>query len=61
MTNTPMEPLVEGTKEAVTHFAKAAYEVAAGVGALFVAISQTVRQDGDGRSGPDERQRVTVE
>ena len=43
MTNTPAEPLVEATKVAVGHFTKAAFEVAAGVGALFVVITKRVR------------------
>ena len=63
MTNTPIEPLVDATRSAATHFAKAAFEVAAGVGALFVGITQTVRREsGDRDSGTtDGPQRVTVE
>ena len=56
----PTDALVDGVKTAVVHFGKAAFEVAAGVGALFVGITQTVRPgspDDDG-GGP---QKVPVE
>ncbi len=54
------EPLVAATKRATVHFAKAAYEVASGLGALFAGVTQTVRRDPDDdtKSGP---QKVTVE
>lgn len=56
----PIDPLVDGVRQAVVHFGKATYEVAAGVGALFVAITKTVRRDADdaGGSGP---QKVEIE
>jgi len=57
----PTDALVDGVKTAVVHFGKAAFEVAAGVGALFVGITQSVRpgrQGGDEESGP---QKVPVE
>ena len=47
MAETPLDPLVDGTKKATIHFAKAAYEVAAGVGALFGGITRIVRPSGD--------------
>ena len=54
------DALVDGVKTAVVHFGKAAYEVASGVGALFVGITQTVRptSQGDDENGP---QKVPVE
>ncbi|MCL1594950.1 MAG: hypothetical protein M3132_11430 [Actinomycetia bacterium] len=57
----PTDALVGGVKTAVVHFGKAAYEVAAGVGALFIGITQTVRpgaDDDDTTGGP---QKVPVE
>lgn len=56
----PTEPLVAATKRATVHFAKAAFEVVSGVGALFAGITQTVRRepDDDSESGP---QKVPVE
>jgi O-acetylhomoserine/O-acetylserine sulfhydrylase-like pyridoxal-dependent enzyme len=61
MTNDkPTDALVDGVKTAVVHFGKAAFEVASGVGALFVGITQTVRPGSrdDDESGPE---RVPVE
>jgi len=61
MTDTPLDPLVKGTKVATIHFAKAAFEVASGVGALLVGVSRTVRPEpaaDDEDSGPEH---VTVE
>ena len=56
-----IEPLVAGVKTAVTHFGKAAFEVASGVGALFVGITQTVTSaDSDDDSGSPP-QKVEVE
>ena len=55
------DPLVDGVKTAVLHFGKAAFEVANGIGALFVGITQTVKptsEDPDDGSGP---QTVEVE
>ena len=54
------DPLVDGVKTAVTHFGKAAFEVANGIGALFVGITKTVKSEGDPEedSGP---QTVEVE
>ena len=55
------DALVDGVKTAVVHFGKAAFEVASGVGALFIGIAQTVRpspRDDDDRRGP---QKVPVE
>ena len=59
MAETPLDPLVDGTKKATIHFAKAAYEVAAGVGALFVGITQTVRPPEDDATTKPEH--ITVE
>ena len=61
MSGTPIEPLVDATKSAASHFAKAAFEVAAGIGALLVGISETVRRESGGSGEPDGPQRVTVE
>ncbi len=57
----PTDALVGGVKIAVVHFGKAAFEVAAGVGALFVGITQTVRNESSGKDPDDGRQKVTVE
>jgi hypothetical protein len=57
----PAEPLVAATKRATVHFAKAAFEVASGVGALFTGISQTVRRDSDDDDPEAGPQKVTVE
>ncbi|MGI9666619.1 MAG: hypothetical protein ACR2N2_05890 [Acidimicrobiia bacterium] len=52
----PVEPLVAGTKKATVHFAKAAFEVAAGVGALFTGVTRTVSpaDDEDEGTGPQK-------
>lgn len=55
------DPLVDGVKTAVVHFGKAAFEVAAGVGALFVGITQTVTSNADEDDTPPPTQRVEVE
>jgi hypothetical protein len=54
------DPLVDGVKVAVIHFGKAALEVASGIGALLVGITQTVKpsESPDEDSGP---QTVEVE
>jgi hypothetical protein len=60
MPETPIEPLVDATRKATVHFAKAAFEVASGVGALMTGIVRTVRPETQG----DERgasQHVPVE
>ncbi len=60
MQETPIEPLVEATRKATVHFAKAAFEVASGIGALMAGIVRTVRPESEG----DERgasQHVPVE
>jgi hypothetical protein len=41
------DPLVDGVKTAVVHFGKAAFEVANGIGALFVGITRTVKPDSE--------------
>jgi hypothetical protein len=56
---TPIGPLVDASKRATIHFAKAAYEVFTGVGALVAGVVNTVRPpDEDDTGGP---QRVPVE
>jgi hypothetical protein len=56
---TPIGPLVDASKRATIHFAKAAYEVFTGVGALVAGVVKTVRPpDDDDTGGP---QRVPVE
>lgn len=56
---TPIGPLVDASKRASIHFAKAAYEVFSGVGALVAGVMSTVRpRDDDDTGGP---QRVPVE
>ena len=59
MAETPLDPLVDGTRKATIHFAKAAYEVAAGVGALVVGITQTVKPPEEDDSAKPEH--ITVE
>lgn len=62
MSKTPIEPLVEATKTASVHFAKAAFEVASGVGALFTGMVRVVKQEsGDTASDGGGSQKVTVE
>jgi hypothetical protein len=51
MSETPIEPIVEASKKATVHFAKAAYEVASGVGAIVNGVVRTVR----GGEAPDDR------
>ena len=54
-----IDPLVVGVKTAVTHFGKAAFEVASGVGALFVGIAQTVTSaDSDDEGSPPQKVEV---
>ncbi len=55
------DALVDGVKTAVVHFGKAAFEVAAGVGALFVGITQTVRPGSQGDEDGGGPQKVPVE
>lgn len=55
------DALVDGVKTAVIHFGKAAFEVAAGVGALFVGITQTVRPSSRGDDDTGGPQKVPVE
>lgn len=60
MPETPIEPLVDATRKATVHFAKAAFEIASGVGALVAGIARTVRPEAE----VDERgasQHVPVE
>lgn len=45
MSESPIEPVVEATKKASVHFAKAAYEVMSGVGALFTGVVRLVRDE----------------
>ncbi len=48
MPETPIEPLVDATRKATVHFAKAAFEVANGIGALMAGIVKTVRPEAEG-------------
>jgi len=57
----PTDALVDGVRSAVVHFGKAAYEVASGVGALFVGITQTVRPASQGDDDENGPQKVPVE
>ena len=43
MSETPLDPMITGTKRAALHFARAAFEVAAGMGALVAGVSKTIR------------------
>lgn len=45
MPESPVEPIVDATKKASIHFAKAAYEVFSGVGALASGVVRVVRPD----------------
>ncbi len=60
MDGNQIESLTEATKDAGRHFAKAAFEVAAGVSALVVGIVKTVKNDDD-TSGPETVERIVVE
>jgi len=56
-----IDPLVEGVKIAVVHFGKAAFEVASGIGALFIGITQTVTSKNDDQEDDSGHQTVEVE
>lgn len=43
MSETPLDPMITGTKRAALHFARAAFEVAAGMGALVAGVTKTIR------------------
>ena len=45
MPDSPIEPVVEATKKASVHFAKAAYEVMSGFGALLTGVVRLVRDE----------------
>ena len=60
MDTTPIDPLTEAAKDAGRHFAKAAFEVAAGVSALFIGVVRTVRSD-EARAEPETGERIVVE
>ncbi len=53
MSETPIDPIIRGTKEATLHFARAAFEVAAGLGAIVTGVTRTIRPD----DGPDDEHR----
>ncbi len=57
----PTDALVSGVKTAVVHFGKAAFEIAAGVGALWSGVTKTVRPDSDDEVGTGGHQSVPVE
>jgi hypothetical protein len=61
MNDTPLEPLLKGTRTAAFHFAKAGFEVASGLGALIVGITRTVRPEDDPEGDEDGPQHVVVE
>lgn len=61
MDDTPLGPLVEGTRRATIHLAKAAFEVATAVGALVSGITQTVRPPNDDESDDQGPVHVPVE
>lgn len=45
MPESPIEPVVEATKRASVHFAKAAYEVMSGLGILVSGVVRVVRDE----------------
>jgi hypothetical protein len=53
MSDTPLDPIITGTKRAAIHFTRAAFEIAAGMGALLVGVTETIRppDDTDDESG----------
>jgi hypothetical protein len=55
------DPLVDGVKIAVIHFGKAALEVATGIGALLVGITETVKPPSDDDDGTSGSQTIEVE
>ena len=59
MPESPIEPMVEATKKASMHFAKAAFEVINGFGALVTGV-RTVVRDTDEDEEP-RTQRIPIE
>jgi len=57
----PTDALVSGVKTAVVHFGKAAFEIAAGVGALFSGVTKTVRPGASDDDSDSGHQKVPVE
>jgi hypothetical protein len=55
------DPLVDGVKIAVVHFGKAAMEVATGIGALLVGITETVKPASDNDEDASGPQTIEVE
>lgn len=60
MTANPIDPIVDGARKATIHFAKAAFEVAAGIGAVASGVARTVRPSSDDEETP-RTQHVPVE
>jgi hypothetical protein len=57
----PIAPLVEGTRRATIHLAKAAFEVATAVGALATGLVRTVRPAESAEEGDHGPHHVPVE
>ncbi len=53
MSETPLDPVITGTKKAAIHFTRAAFEIAAGMGAFVAGVTKTIRppEDTDEESG----------
>lgn len=60
MPDSPIEPVVEATKRASVHFAKAAYEVVSGLGILVSGVVRVVRDD-DAEDDVPPTQHIPVE
>lgn len=60
MPESPIEPIVDATKKASIHFAKAAYEVFTGMGALVNGVVRMVRDD-DPTDGDHAPEHIPVE
>jgi hypothetical protein len=61
MTPNPLDPMIDGARKATIHFAKAAFEVASGLGAVARGVARTVRPPDDDGDAARRPQRVPVE
>ena len=52
MSETPLDPVITGTKKAAIHFTRAAFEIFAGMGAFVVGVTKTIRPEDDTDDDP---------
>lgn len=60
MSESPIEPLVDATKKASIHFARAGFEVVRGIGALMSGVVNVVRDD-ESEAEPPPAEHIPVE